>query len=167
MYITICKIDDQWKFDLWSRAPRQSQCSVKTWTDRVRREVGSERRGQMYAYGQFMLKKRKKKKKIVKKKKKALLQPLSRWCTDEKPPHPTVTAEPWVLGHLDGWRFCGPLGWCFTPCQWLMPIFFCLVSGRRKEQWINTFITTFISYETVLVEINSLKYVPFPVRLTL
>ena len=33
----------------------QSQCSVKTWTDRVGREVGSERRGHMYAYGQFML----------------------------------------------------------------------------------------------------------------
>ena len=33
----------------------QSQCSVKTWTDRVGREVGSERRGHMYAYGQFVL----------------------------------------------------------------------------------------------------------------
>ena len=33
----------------------------------------------------------KKPKKLVKKN--VLLQPLSRWCTDDKPPHPTVTAE--------------------------------------------------------------------------
>ena len=52
----------------------QSQCSVKTWTDRLGREVGSERRGHMYAYGQFVLMESKnhkpsqhcKKKKIVK-----------------------------------------------------------------------------------------------------
>ena len=81
----------------------------------------------------------KKTQKLVKKN--VLLQPLSRWCTDDKPPHPTVTAEAWVLGHLDGCRFCGPPGWWFIPCHWSMPIFSCLVSGRPKEQWINTLIT--------------------------
>ena len=57
MYITICKIDDQCKFDSWNRACK-SLCSGTTQRDRVGRKVGEGGLGwggHMYTCDQFML----------------------------------------------------------------------------------------------------------------
>ena len=55
MNVTICKVDDQCKFDAWSRALR-SQCSGTSQKDRVGKEVGGgvQDGGHMFTHGWFM-----------------------------------------------------------------------------------------------------------------
>ena len=50
-YITICKIDKQWGFDVWLRKLKQGLCiSLEVW-ESGRWDGGSNRREYMYTYG--------------------------------------------------------------------------------------------------------------------
>ena len=49
-YITICKIDSQWKFAVWLRTLKQGLCiNLEGYGEGG--EVGSKGRGYMYTYG--------------------------------------------------------------------------------------------------------------------
>ena len=51
-YITICKIDSQWKFAVWLRTLKQGLCiNLEGWVGEGRGEGGSKGKGYMYTYG--------------------------------------------------------------------------------------------------------------------
>ena len=51
-YITICKIDSQWEYDVWLRKLKHGLCiNLEGWGWGRRWEGGSKGRGYMYTYG--------------------------------------------------------------------------------------------------------------------